>query len=176
MPRAQNRTAKSSILKEDEILCPSGYIIYLCGCWSVVSLYHHLEDFELWPVDDTMATGVCVACDTMATGVCVACDTMATGVCVLVIPWLLESVWLVMNIGLFPPCSWSLTVQYNYLAKQKVAWIPVVFLSANQKLFRRPVHLFSANQKLYRRRTPFLKPIRSRLKDGHHSFSQSEAV
>ena len=29
MPRAQNRTAKGSILKEDEILCPSGYIIYL---------------------------------------------------------------------------------------------------------------------------------------------------
>ena len=30
MPRAQNRTVKGSILKEDEILCRSGYIIYLC--------------------------------------------------------------------------------------------------------------------------------------------------
>ena len=30
MPRAQNWTAKCSILKEDKILCPSGYIIYLC--------------------------------------------------------------------------------------------------------------------------------------------------
>ena len=29
MPRAQNWTAKCSILKEDKILCPSGYIIYL---------------------------------------------------------------------------------------------------------------------------------------------------
>ena len=31
MPKAQNRTAKGSFLKEDEILCPSGSIIYL---WS----------------------------------------------------------------------------------------------------------------------------------------------
>ena len=30
MPRAQNRTAKGSILKEDEIRCQSGYMIYLC--------------------------------------------------------------------------------------------------------------------------------------------------
>ena len=29
MPRAQNRAAKGSILKEDEILCQSGYMIYL---------------------------------------------------------------------------------------------------------------------------------------------------
>ena len=29
MPRAQNRAAKGSILKEDEILFQSGYIIYL---------------------------------------------------------------------------------------------------------------------------------------------------
>ena len=29
MPTAQNRTAKGSILKEDETLCHSGYIIYL---------------------------------------------------------------------------------------------------------------------------------------------------
>ena len=39
MPRAQNWTAKGSTLKEDEILCPSGYIInlwrwstYTCTC------------------------------------------------------------------------------------------------------------------------------------------------
>ena len=30
MPRAQNRAAKGSILKEDEILFQSGYIVYLC--------------------------------------------------------------------------------------------------------------------------------------------------
>ena len=29
MPRAQNNAAKGSILKEDEILCQSGYMIYL---------------------------------------------------------------------------------------------------------------------------------------------------
>ena len=30
LPKAQNRAATGSILKEDEILCRSGYIIYLC--------------------------------------------------------------------------------------------------------------------------------------------------
>ena len=35
MLRPQNRTAKGPILKDDEILCPSGYIIYL---WSPLSI------------------------------------------------------------------------------------------------------------------------------------------
>ena len=40
MPRAQNRVAKGSILKEDEILFQSGYIIYL---WRWLTL-HRVTD------------------------------------------------------------------------------------------------------------------------------------
>ena len=42
MPRAQNWTAKGSILKEEKILCPSGYIIYLC-----FTLWTH-RDISVW--------------------------------------------------------------------------------------------------------------------------------
>ena len=38
--RAQNRAAKGSILKEDEILCQSCYIIYLCGGVSSIQFFN----------------------------------------------------------------------------------------------------------------------------------------
>ena len=46
MPRAQNMIAKGSILKEDEILCRSGYIIYL---WSPTTCVYILEVLKWTP-------------------------------------------------------------------------------------------------------------------------------
>ena len=45
MPRDQNRTAKGSILKENQLLCPSGYIIYLC-LYLILTLQYMLAKYE----------------------------------------------------------------------------------------------------------------------------------
>ena len=40
MPRAQNRAAKGSIFKEDEIHCQSGYIIYMALIMVCLESFH----------------------------------------------------------------------------------------------------------------------------------------